>query len=416
MFNSLHNSLNFIKVNSTKDIDFTKDSLALTLKFDHRFTKKELIYGLFKPNVNGISLSKPWLNDNEISKLNEFSLYSQMHFTLSASFYYWGTNVPFNFPCPKFRFEDLPLHLPGPKPVNLNVLGYFGTYFLVVYFLPALAFLNYVARESNDKSKEFLRLMGASNIQICITNILFYFTKALGLFVGIAAVFHYGDVWDSLSFWTVSAMLLQLTVGTGVYAQLISVIVPHLNLGRLLFFGLYLVACLSNFMPNNWMILVFTYPGPFYSFYVNFQLATLALANDGAPARLLESNSQFWNLSWATSYLLSWAFIALNFLLLLYFTECWPFGQHGNIRPFHYIFHLDYWIPSRAIRKPIDALPPPGPRFELAPNHPIINIRNLKKSYRAGPPNFKLSTVIENLNFDFYDNQITALLGKLYSI
>ena len=68
-------------------------------------------------------------------------------------------------------------------------------------------------------------------------------------------------------------------------------------------------------------------------------------------------------------------------------------------------------MPGRIATKTVNSLPPAEPHFEIAFNHTLINIRNLKKGYRTGPPLYKTVPVIKNLNFDFYDNQIPTLLG-----
>ncbi|XP_041978072.1 phospholipid-transporting ATPase ABCA1-like [Aricia agestis] len=95
----------------------------------------------------------------------------------------------------------------------------------------------------------------------------------------------------------------------------------------------------------------------------------------------------------------------LYMLIALYLEKVLP-GPYGAPKPWYFPFQKSYWFPTVAPDVPEDTTRPDSVIKENDPtNLPIgVKMTNLTKIYGA-------NTVVDNLNLNIYDNQITVLLG-----
>lgn len=94
-------------------------------------------------------------------------------------------------------------------------------------------------------------------------------------------------------------------------------------------------------------------------------------------------------------------------LLYFYISNVWP-GQYGIRQSPFFIFQRSYYVPNRVdVRNEVQSLNFSANGFENFQHlnqNAVVRIRNLTKTYGS-------QTVVKNLSFDIYKNQITVLLG-----
>lgn len=417
--------MTFTKVDNTTSLNWWDDSLVnglyfpkLLLSFDSTFNRSNLHYDIVRPDWQKENLTEKWSLVNGVQPYSEDGGLSNevtMHFIICETFKYWTiqnqniTDAYMNLH--PFELEAFYHLKPFDFNFNLgpNMFALYSFVFLLLMLTSMMTYHTVVFKEAEDKSKEFLKLMGASNSQILGVNAIYFLLQTSVTMILPIIYFYSQDVYDNMPIWPTVLQLAQLYVGTGVHVQLLALIFSNLTFSRLLLMiHLTMTGFSLIFKDYGWYWILF-YPGPFFSFHVNWQLSLDALYDGGSASKLFQPNPDYQNLSWAESYTVSWLLIGLNFLVLLYLSECWPF-QHGNIRPFYYIFNRTYWFGND--QQKMDPMPAQNlERFEPPQTSPIICIRSLLKGFRSGAPKFQWQPVIRNLNFDFHDNQITALLG-----
>jgi hypothetical protein len=85
-------------------------------------------------------------------------------------------------------------------------------------------------------------------------------------------------------------------------------------------------------------------------------------------------------------------------------------GEYGAPLPFYFPFMKSYWFKNNDT---VQDVSPKTPKniigFEREPNLNVtVSIQSLSKKFRIG---FKDKTVVNNLSINFFENQITGLLG-----
>ena len=417
-------TLNFTKVDNITSVDWKSRSTLsfyrtrLLLLFDEKFNRKNLVYKIVRPDLLKENLNEKWSLLNDQKPYTNENIEVFMHYRVAQAFRYWTKNENAQAGTVNLHpFELDDYYTTKANGISFHIdcspemVEFYSYVFCLLIITTLMSFHTIVCKEAKDKSKEFLKLIGATNAQILAVN-TFYFAIVVSIMMIPPLIYFYiGGVFDNMPLWPIFLQLLQLYIGTGIHVQLLTLILPNLTFCRLLLLLHITMSCFSVALKDTWWYWPLFYPGPFFSFHVNWRLSFDALYGGGPTSKLFQANSYLGNLSWFGSYTLSWLIIGFNFLFLLYLTEVYPL-QHGNIRPFYYIFNKNYWLPNRQANAKINPMPAQNSqRFELPQTSPIISIRSLLKGFRSSGPPFKWRPVIENLNFDFHDNQITALLG-----
>nr|XP_057928387.1 phospholipid-transporting ATPase ABCA1 isoform X2 [Doryrhamphus excisus] len=275
-----------------------------------------------------------------------------------------------------------------------------------------------VVYEKEARLKETMKIMGVNSGTLWLSWFISSLVPFLLSAALLIAVVKLGDILPYSNPIVVFFFLSAFATATIMQCFLISTFFSKANMaaacGGLIYFSLYLpyILCVA------WQDQLNTYHKIFASFLspVAFGLGCGYFSQYeeqgiGIQWHNLQSSpvqGESYNLS--TVIVMLWVDAFIYAVAALYIEAVFP-GDYGIPQPWHFAFHINYWIgiPLEA-GMPIPCAPPEQDEdhIEPEPSNLVlgVNISNLVKLYKKGA---KLA--VNHLNLKFYEGQITSFLG-----
>lgn len=328
----------------------------------------------------------------------------------------------FDFSCSRNQYHTLPLsYRSGVIAANLNfdtalnVESYYRLLIQLFFLLWGTSVLGTVCREKANKSREFLRLMGASRLIIYASHFaLFFIVMLTCLTLGLFIVFRH--TFDRLIpipiFFTILMLSITLFI---LFCFLISIFFNNTTWASLTFLlvNFCFTATIYEQFRHYFFIYLFLLLNPLNLVSVMWEMAySFELRQLTLQQLLFEKHKMQHNLSLFEMTLYGSLVNVLYIFLIFYVDNVWPF-QHGVPKPFFFLVDPNYWTCTQSMEtnEECDQLIQTGDKFEKNTSAPIICVRQVEKGFYTRYRAFGFRKVIKKLSMDVCSNQLTVLLG-----
>ncbi|XP_054645244.1 phospholipid-transporting ATPase ABCA1-like isoform X2 [Dunckerocampus dactyliophorus] len=303
--------------------------------------------------------------------------------------------------------------------VFLRVLNRTLPLFMILAWIYSVAMIvKGVVYEKEARLKETMKIMGLNTGTLWLS----WFISSLAPFLLSAAlliaVMKLGEILPYSNPAVVFFFLLAFATATITQCFLISTFFSKANMaaacGGLIYFSLYLpyilcVAWQDHLNTTHKVFASFLSPVAFgfgCECFSQYEEQGIGIQWYNLQSSPVEGNSY----NFSTAIVMLWVDAFIYTVAALYIEAVFP-GDYGIPQPWHFAFHINYWIgmPLEAAM-PIPPAPPDQgeDHIEPEPGNLVlgVNISNLVKIYKKGA---KLA--VNHLNLKFYEGQITSFLG-----
>nr|QUF59429.1 ATP-binding cassette transporter Abca3-like1 [Brachionus angularis] len=346
----------------------------------------------------------------------KFSLDTQLISNLTQSKIYNNNLLKLTqFDCPDYEQDELESTFAFFPPLLISIAFIFTSVFTI----------GNIVAEKSSKMKEYLKLVGIRWYTIYISwwirNVIIFFI--LSVVISIVCKIYLSPnssnplllsraVLTNTNFLVIFVFLLIYSIQSVSFTLLVSQLFSTPFNAKVVLLVIWIMTAINFYddLPTSvlkYLFCFFPNLGLIFGFQVLYQFERSTRVFN--IAQLYENlYSDPLNLGSIMATMLLWS--VLYFPLTWYFENILP-GDYGLPLPFYFPFTRNYWFPQKLLKEQKHFITSKnGPSFEQDPKNSkrTVTLTNLSKTFKT----FRsVKTAVKNISINFYENQITGLLG-----